>query len=65
MTTITKANVSKYGRDKEGTLLDAPTIAEKFVGKMFTERYLKRVGKCLEAIQRGIVNKAKYLNSVA
>lgn len=65
MTTITKANVSKFGRDKEGVLLNAPVIAEKFIGKTFTERHVKRVLKILAAIQRGIVNKAKYMDSLA
>ena len=64
MTNITKANVSKFGRDKEGVLLDDVAIAEKFIGKIHSERHLKRVNKCLAAIQRGIENKAKYLDSL-
>ncbi len=63
MTNITKANVNQLGRDKDGVLLEAGVIALKFVGKTYTERHIKRVNMCLEAIKRGIINKAKYLNA--
>lgn len=63
--TITKANVCKYGRNQEGILLDASTIAANFIGKnLFTERHVKRVLKCLGAIQRGIVLRAEYMDSL-
>lgn len=64
MTNITKANVCKFGRDKDGSLLDAVIIAEKFAGKTYLERHIKRVNLCLAAIRRGIVNKAKYMDSL-
>jgi len=65
MTNITKANVSKLGRDKDGALLDAGTIAEKFIGKTYTERHVKRANAVIASIRRGIVNKAKYLDKLA
>jgi hypothetical protein len=65
MTNITKANVSKFGRNQEGVYLDAAVIAEKFIGKTYTERHVKRVNLCLAAIRRGIVNKAKFMDKVA
>jgi hypothetical protein len=64
MTNITKANVDKYGRNQEGTLLDATIIAAKFIGaKTHTERHVKRASAVIAAIQRGGVNRAKYLAS--
>ncbi len=64
MINITKANVSKFGRDKDGALLDAGVIAEKFAGKMYTERHVKRANQVLASIRRGVVNKAKYMDKL-
>ena len=63
--TITKANVSKFGRDKEGTLLDAGVIAEKFIGKTFKPRHIRRANEVLASIKRGIYLRAKYMESLA
>lgn len=63
--TITKANICKFGRNPEGILLDASTIASKFIGKnLYTERHVKRVASCISATQRGIVLKARYMAKI-
>ncbi len=62
--TITKTNVCKFGRNQEGVLLESGVIALKFIGKTYTDRHIKRVNKCLEAIKKGIINKAKYMDSL-
>lgn len=64
MTNITKANVCKFGRDKDGSLLDAGVIAEKFAGKTYSPRHVKRANEVLASIRRGVINKAKYMDSL-